>query len=185
MMTLAIRLLGSAALILAFTHCADVRREYHYFDDMHYSPAGDTAKLDKYNKRQYDMLEPENTIAYKGVPAYPYGADPASADQAARELKVPANFDMKRGEKKYQIYCAPCHGAQGYGDGPVAKKFTSVRALASSAAKPAQADGFSLAKIYHIATVGSGAMKGYAPQVQSDDRWNIAAYVKNELQKRK
>lgn len=185
MTTFAIRIFGLAVLTVAFANCADVRREYHYFDDMHYSPAGDTAKLDKYNKRPYDMLEPENTIAYNGAPAYPYLADLTSADQAARELKVPGTFDMKRGEKKYQIYCAPCHGAQGYADGPVARKFASVRPLATSPGKPAQAEGYSLAKIYHIATVGNGAMKGYAPQVQSDDRWNIAAYVKNELQKRK
>lgn len=176
---------GAAALVFFAANCADTRRQYHYFDDMMFSPVGDTAKLDKNTGRPYDMLEPENTITYNGAPAYPYGADPASADQAARELKVPATFDVKRGEKKYQIYCAPCHGAQGYADGPVAKKFTSVRPLATSPGKEARADGFSLAKIYHIATAGSGAMKGYAPQVQVDDRWNIAAYVKNELQKRK
>lgn len=184
-MMLFARALGLSALILAFASCAETRREYHYFDDMHYSPAGDTAKIDKYGKRQFDMYEPENTIAYNGSPAYPYAKDPAGAEQAARELKVPTAFNLKRGEKQYQIYCAPCHGAQGYADGPVAKKFTSVRPLASSPARAAQAEGFSLSKIYHIATVGNGAMQGYAPQVQTDDRWNIAAYVKNELQKRK
>lgn len=174
-----------AVFALALFACADVRREYHYFDDMHYSPAGDTAKLDKYTNRQYDMAEPENTIAFNGQPAYPYKKD-ADVEAATRDLKAPAAFDLKRGEKKYQIYCAPCHGAQGYADGAVAKKFAGVRPLATAPGKPAErADAFPVSKIYHIATAGQGLMQGYAPQVQSDDRWNIAGYIKNELQKKK
>jgi mono/diheme cytochrome c family protein len=170
---------------LAALGCADTRREYHYFDDMHYSPAGDTAKFDNRGMRAYDMLEPENTVVYGGGPAYPYKKD-ADVEIASRELRAPATVDTKRGEKKYQIYCAPCHGAMGYADGPVAKKFAGVRPLATAAGKPAErAETFAIAKIYHIATVGQGLMQGYAPQVQEQDRWNIAAYVKNELQKKR
>ncbi len=175
--------LATGAIVL--TACAETRREYKYFLDMHYSPAGDTAKFDGIGKRQYDMLEPENTIAYNGSPAYPYKKD-VDVETAARELKAPGSFDLKKGEKKYQIYCAPCHGAQGYADGLVAKKFAGVRPLATAAGKATErSEGFSLAKIYHIATAGQGAMQGYAPQIQEQDRWNVAAYIKNELQKRK
>lgn len=178
----AILLTAAAA---AFIGCADVRREYHYFDDMHYSPGGDTAKFDNRGKRYFDMLEPENTVAYNGSPAYAYKKD-ADTEAAATALKAPATIDLKRGEKKYQIYCAPCHGALGYADGTVAKKFAGVRPLATAPGKPAErADAFAISKIYHIATVGQGLMQGYAPQVQEQDRWNIAAYIKSELQKKK
>jgi len=170
--------LAATAFYVA-TACADTRREYHYFDDMHYSPAGDTAKQDKYTGKQYDMLEPENTVTYGGVPAYPYKKD-IDVEQATRELKAPANIDVKRGSERFHIYCAPCHGAEGHADGPVAKKFAGVRKLVNE-----RADTFPLTKIYHIATVGQGAMQGYAPQIQEQDRWNIAAYIKNELQKKK
>ncbi len=170
---------------VSVTACAETRREYKYFLDMHYSPAGDTAKIDGIGKRQYDMYEPENTITYNGAPAYPYKKD-VDVETAARELKVPATFDLKKGAKKYEIYCAPCHGAQGYADGLVAKKFAGVRPLATAAGKPTErAEGFALAKIYHIATAGQGAMQGYAPQIQEQDRWNVAAFIKNELQKKK
>ena len=168
-----------ATAVIAVTACAETRREYHYFDDMHYSPAGDTAKIDKYGKRQYDMLAPENTISVNGIAAYPYKKD-IDTDLATKELKAPANVDLKRGEKQYLIYCAPCHGAQGIADGPVSKKFAGVRKLANE-----RADTFAISKIYHIATVGQGAMAGYAPQVQEQDRWNISAYIKSELQKKK
>jgi mono/diheme cytochrome c family protein len=182
------KIMRMAVLVVAaigLTACAETRREYKYFLDMHYSPAGDTAKFDGIGKRQYDMYEPENTIAYNGSPAYPYKKD-VDVEVAARELKAPATFDLKKGEKKYQIYCAPCHGAQGYADGLVAKKFAGVRPLATAPGKAAErAEGFSMAKIYHIATAGQGAMQGYAPQIQEQDRWNVAAFVKNELQKRK
>jgi len=168
-----------AAAVVTLTACAETRREYHYFDDMHYSPAGDTGKIDKYGKRQYDMQAPENTVSVNGIAAYPYKKD-IDTDLATKELKAPANVDLKRGEKQYLIYCAPCHGAQGNADGPVAKKFAGVRKLANE-----RADTFAISKIYHIATVGQGAMAGYAPQVQEQDRWNISAYIKSELQKKK
>ncbi len=168
-----------AAAVVTLTACAETRREYHYFDDMHYSPAGDTGKIDKYGKRQYDMQAPENTVSVNGIAAYPYKKD-IDTDLATKELKAPANVDLKRGEKQYLIYCAPCHGAQGNADGPVAKKFAGVRKLANE-----RADTFAISKIYHIATVGQGAMAGYAPQVQEQDRWNISPYIKSELQKKK
>lgn len=168
-----------AAAVVTLTACAETRREYHYFDDMHYSPAGDTGKIDKYGKRQYDMQAPENTVSVNGIAAYPYKKD-IDTDLATKELKAPEKMDLKRGEKQYLIYCAPCHGAQGNADGPVAKKFAGVRKLANE-----RADTFAISKIYHIATVGQGAMAGYAPQVQEQDRWNISAYIKSELQKKK
>ncbi|MCX7632955.1 MAG: cytochrome c [Turneriella sp.] len=174
--------LGRAALsvlVLAGTGCADVRRHYHYFLDMHYSPASDTAKWDDIGNRQFDMQEPDYTITYGGKPAYPYQKD-VDVERASRELVAPANFDLKRGEKYYQIYCSPCHGLSGNADGPVAKKMPTVRKLVGQ-----PAESYPLTRIYHIATVGQGTMKGYAPQVREEDRWNIAAYVKNELQKKK
>lgn len=173
------RIATIAAAVVVLSACADTRRQYHYFDDMHYSPAGDTGKIDKYGQRQYDMHAPENTVSVNGVTTYPYKKD-VDTDLATKELKAPASVDLKRGEKQYQIYCAPCHGAQGNADGPVAKKFAGVRKLANE-----RADTFAISKIYHIATVGQGAMAGYAPQVQEQDRWNIAAYIKSELQKKK
>lgn len=174
-----VRIAAAALVLVATVGCAETRREYHYFLDMHYSPGGDTAKFDNIGQRPYDMYEPVGTVTYGGNVAYPYKKD-LDVDKATRELKAPATFDLKRGEKKYQIYCAPCHGAQGNADGPVAKKFAGVRKLANE-----RADTFPISKIYHIATAGQGAMAGYAPQVQEQDRWNIAAYIKNELQKKK
>jgi mono/diheme cytochrome c family protein len=178
-MTRAIRFSLLALFAAAATGCAETRRQYHYFLDMHFSPGGDTAKFDNIGQRPYDMYEPVGTVTYGGNGAYPYKKD-LDVDKATRELKAPATFDLKRGEKQYQIYCAPCHGAQGNADGPVAKKFAGVRKLANE-----RADTFPISKIYHIATAGQGAMGGYAPQVQEQDRWNIAAYIKNELQKKK
>jgi mono/diheme cytochrome c family protein len=169
----------SCLVVAASAGCADIRREYHYFLDMHYSPAGDTAKFDNIGQRPFDMYEPDGTVTYGGNGAYPYKKD-LDVDKATRELKAPASFDLKRGEKQYQIYCAPCHGVQGNADGPVAKKFAGVRKLVNE-----RADNFPISKIYHIATAGQGAMGGYAPQIQEQDRWNIAAYIKNELQKKK
>ena len=81
-----LRFAVAATVLVAVTACAETRREYHYFDDMHYSPAGDTGKIDKYGKRQYDMHAPENTITFNGNAMYPYKKD-VDTDVAAREKK--------------------------------------------------------------------------------------------------
>lgn len=166
-------------IALIATGCADWRRHYHYFLDMQFSPGGDTAKVDTVGNRSYDMHEPDGTVPFHGTPAYPYKKD-IDVEKATRELKAPASFDLKKGEVQYNIYCEPCHGLKGHAEGPVQKKFVSVRKLTDE-----RADTFPLTKIYHIITAGQGAMGAYAPQVQETNRWNIAAYVKNVLQKKK
>jgi len=176
--------LVSIVSALMLTACADTRREYKYFDDMHYSPGGDTAKFDRIGKRNYDMAEPENTVTYLGSGKYPYKKD-LDTDIATRSLVAPAKFDMNRGRKRYDIFCAPCHGMTGLADGPITKKFAGIKPLVAAAGQPAvQAEGYPIAKLYHIATVGQGLMQGYAPQIQEKDRWDIAGYIKIVLQKR-
>ena len=57
-----------------------------------------------------------------------------NADTAFYVRKVPAVFDvsedfLKRGQERFNIYCSPCHGMSGYGDGMVA---TQAAALAAT-----------------------------------------------------
>ena len=84
---------------------------------------------------------------------------------------------LARGEERYNIYCQPCHGALGYGDGPVTRRGGGF------AVRPAnfhqkKYEPAPLGYIYAVATSGFGTMLGYASQVPVEDRWAIAAWVR-------
>jgi mono/diheme cytochrome c family protein len=81
---------------------------------------------------------------------------------------------MRRGRQRYDIYCTPCHGLTGEGDGMVVQRgyrrppsFTIDRLRQ---APPGH--------VYDVITNGFGAMPDYAAQVPVRDRWAIAAYVR-------
>jgi mono/diheme cytochrome c family protein len=81
---------------------------------------------------------------------------------------------MARGQQRYNIYCAPCHGLTGHGDGVVKKYgYATVRSL-HEAVIVRQPDG----ELYHTITHGRGTMWAYGSQIGIDDRWAIVAYVR-------
>jgi mono/diheme cytochrome c family protein len=82
--------------------------------------------------------------------------------------------DLDRGQERFNIYCSPCHGRTGEGNGMVVQR------------------GFRQAASYHVdrlrempvgyfvgvITNGFGAMPDYRSQIEAEDRWRIAAYVR-------
>lgn len=125
-------------------------------------------------------IPPENTVPI-GYKPYAYSRDPVGAQ---KNLKNPLSGDMSPqvvdlGRKKYEIYCAVCHGYQGAGDGPVAPKMALKPPALISEKITTMNDG----GIYHIITDGQGVMSSYAYQlVEERDRWAIVNYVRS-LQK--
>jgi mono/diheme cytochrome c family protein len=81
---------------------------------------------------------------------------------------------LARGRERFGIYCAPCHGLAGDGDGiivahgfPRPPSYHVDRLLAA----PAQ-------HFVDVITHGYGAMYAYADRVDPHDRWAIAAYIR-------
>jgi mono/diheme cytochrome c family protein len=98
----------------------------------------------------------------------------ADALPAGMEL-TPALLD--RGQQRYNIYCQPCHGELGYGDGPVTRRGGGFPV------KPAnlhlkRLEPAPLGYIFHVASEGYSTMLGYKAQVPTHDRWAIAAWVR-------
>ncbi|HMP83344.1 MAG TPA: cytochrome c [Verrucomicrobiota bacterium] len=81
---------------------------------------------------------------------------------------------MKRGQERYNIYCAPCHDQAGTGNG-VVKKFgyATIRGLHEPIIV-SQGDG----EIFNTISYGKNTMMGYAAQIPVEDRWAIVAYVR-------
>ncbi|MBL7686697.1 MAG: cytochrome c [Bdellovibrionaceae bacterium] len=125
-------------------------------------------------------LPPAGTVPV-GYTPYKYVGNPA---EAAAKLKNPYAGNttaevLELGRKKYEIYCALCHGYTGVGDGPVAPKMALKPPPLTSEKIITMADG----GIFHIITDGQGVMSSYAQQlVNENDRWAIVNYVRS-LQK--
>jgi mono/diheme cytochrome c family protein len=83
--------------------------------------------------------------------------------------------DLDRGEERYNIYCAPCHGGTGEGDGIVIERGFARRPPSYHSAALRDAP---VGRYFEAMTNGFGAMQPYADQVTVDDRWRIAAYIR-------
>lgn len=74
---------------------------------------------------------------------------------------------LRLGAERYAIFCAPCHGAAGAGDGPVvARGFPRPPAFPAEAARSMEA----------VATNRAGAHP-FADRIPPRERWAIARYI--------
>jgi mono/diheme cytochrome c family protein len=95
---------------------------------------------------------------------------------------VPANeATMVRGEERFGIHCAPCHGVDGSGDGIVHRRAFALKegtwVVPTNLADPkvvAQPVG----QLFNTISHGIRNMPGYALQITPEDRWAILLYVR-------
>jgi mono/diheme cytochrome c family protein len=81
---------------------------------------------------------------------------------------------IERGQDRFEIYCALCHGAGAAGDGPVnAAMFNIAPSLLT-----AQASGYSDGYLYTMVRNGRGIMPAHGDKVRGDDRWHVVNYLR-------
>ena len=81
---------------------------------------------------------------------------------------------MARGQERYNVFCAPCHGRTGVGNGMIVQRgFRQPPSYGEQRLRDAPA-GY----LYDVVTNGFGAMQDYAAQVPVADRWAIVAYIR-------
>jgi mono/diheme cytochrome c family protein len=82
--------------------------------------------------------------------------------------------DMRRGQERFNIFCSPCHGRLGNGQGMIPKRgFRQPPSYHIDRLRKAPVGHF-----FDVATNGFGAMPSYASRVPVDDRWRIIAYIR-------
>jgi mono/diheme cytochrome c family protein len=81
---------------------------------------------------------------------------------------------LLRGQNRFDIYCTPCHGLQGAGNGmivqrgfPAPPSYTDQRLLEVP-----------IGYFFDVMTNGFGRMYSYKTRIAVEDRWAIAAYVR-------
>jgi mono/diheme cytochrome c family protein len=81
---------------------------------------------------------------------------------------------LERGEGRYKIFCTPCHGLQGDGNGMVSMRGMKHPPTFHDNRLRQSPNGY----FYDVITNGFGAMYGYSAQIPPRDRWAIVAYVR-------
>lgn len=82
--------------------------------------------------------------------------------------------DLLRGQQRFNIYCAPCHGQLGNGSGTVVLRgFVPPPTFHQDRLRNAPVGHF-----YDVITNGLAPMPSYANQIPPRDRWEIIAYVR-------
>ena len=102
-----------------------------------------------------------------------YSGKMNGADATMFPFAIDANV-MARGQERFNVYCSPCHGQTGRGDGMVVRRgFRRPPTFHQDRLRDAP-----VGHVFDVITNGFGAMPDYAAQIKVEDRWAIIAYLR-------
>ena len=89
---------------------------------------------------------------------------------------VPATAEsLERGARQWTLTCAPCHGPQAHGDGPLADSLPRrPKDLSRMAAPPVLPDGIIA---YRIAN-GRNGMPAWKSVIGPDETWDLVNFIR-------
>lgn len=158
---------------------------YHIFPDMDFQPKfkSDTA-ADIFPDGRANRGELPGTIAVGSLEAddlfYRGLEDGAWTVGFPKQLEVTETL-VRRGQGRYNIYCAPCHGFDGRGLGAVPARL-AAQGGAWAARNLTEANGVAVkmpnGQLYNTISNGFNTMMGYSTQIPHADRWAIVLYVR-------
>jgi len=112
----------------------------------------------------------ENTVARGSI-----ADDELFVPKESNAFPLPLTPELlNHGRERYKIFCTPCHGIQGDGNGMVSMRGMKHPPSYHDARLLAVPNGY----IYDVITNGFGGMLSYSAQIPPADRWAIVAYVR-------
>lgn len=178
------------AFAATFSACKDKRStglEYarNMYDPIAYNP-------DQPNKNFKDgktaQLPPAHTkpVGFTEYDEYPNTKEGYDAAGVSMVNPLPVDtVNLAQGKHLFTVFCAPCHGEKGDGQGHLVKieKFSGVPAYQTGASsRGGNMVDLTAGKIYHTITYGVNNMGSHASQISPTDRWKVVMYVQ-QLQK--
>ncbi|OIR11412.1 hypothetical protein GALL_69050 [mine drainage metagenome] len=118
---------------------------------------------------------PEHSVPVQGTASFV--KDMEAADK--QKNPVPATQkSVELGGRLFGIYCTPCHGYAGKGDGLVGQKLVLQPYNLTADQTKQRSDGF----IWGMMTFGGAVMPPYANDLSPTERWHVVNYVRKVLQ---
>ncbi len=182
-LTLTLLALIPPALIVKSRYSKSDKPRIHIIQDMDFQERYKTQSAHPLLPRGAASMEPvAGTIARGELNEDDHMYRGMAGDEFVRGFPMALTESvLNRGQRQFAIYCAPCHGLTGVGDGPIARR--ADRLAEGTWVAPTsfhtelvleQAEG----QIFHTITNGVRTMKPYAAQIEVADRWAIVAYVR-------
>lgn len=98
-----------------------------------------------------------------------------------RDDETPMHALMERGQQRFDIYCAPCHGEAGLENGGVVPRRGATAESWSWSVPSLHGErqrAYPVGALYDVIANGYNTMPGYAAQIPVEDRWAIATYLR-------
>lgn len=174
--------------ILGFRGSLSTRTPLEVFPDMdHQAKYKPQAESKFFADGRVDRVRPAGTVAF-GRRSDAADANFLKADDAkfaGKDAKgawivgFPAGVTvdaklLERGQDRFAVYCAPCHGALGDGNGITKQYGMGATPTYHDDRLRKMAEG----EIFNTITHGKGNMLSYADKLPADDRWAVIAYVR-------
>jgi mono/diheme cytochrome c family protein len=103
-----------------------------------------------------------------------YAKEAREAAAARPNPVAPTAQSVKKGGDLFAIYCTPCHGSSGKGDGLVAAKFVPPPDLTNAELQKTRTDGYWQSYL----SVGGAVMPSYGEALSPEERWHVVNYVR-------
>ena len=145
-------------------------------NDMHVQPKILPLRpSDFYADGRGSRIPPEGTVARGQLREDTYLHTGMINGKPADMMPFPATREvLERGRERFNIYCSPCHSELGDGNGMIVQRgFRRPPSFYEPRLRQVP-----LGHFFDVMTNGFGAMPDYAAQVNTRDRWAIAAYVR-------
>ncbi len=146
-------------------------------------------RLDMRNQPRYEPFE-ANAFFDDGAALRPVVADTVARGQLREDEQLhtgringeladsfpftPTVALVERGQERYTIFCAPCHGISGDGTGTMTRYGMEQPVSFHDPALRAESTGY----YFTVITNGTRIMPSYAARIPPADRWAIVAYVR-------
>ena len=160
----------AATAFAALAASAACRQDMH--DTPRYKPL---QQSDSYADKRSSRPIIEGTVARGFLKADDIFYTGMQAGVPVEKIPMPLTAAVvDRGRERYNIYCSPCHGVAGDGDGMIVKRgYKQPTSYHDPRLRNEKAGYF-----FDVMTRGFGQMPDYAAQVSPKDRWAIVAYIR-------
>jgi mono/diheme cytochrome c family protein len=154
-----------SAVALGFASCNPIRQ------DMANQPKNrPLSPSDFFTDGRSERPLVENTVAHGSL-----ADDELVVAKDSNTFPLPVTEELLvRGRQRYGIFCSPCHGLQGDGQGMAAVRGMKHPPSYHDDRLRKSPNGY----FFDVITNGFGGMLGYSAQIPPRDRWAIVAYVR-------
>ncbi|MEM7050639.1 MAG: cytochrome c [Acidobacteriota bacterium] len=163
----------ATTLLLALVLVGSFGCRQGMFDQAKYEPL---EKSDFFDDGASARPLPANTIArgfLRDDRAFWFGVD--ADGQAVDRIPRPVDAAMlKRGQQRYAVFCSPCHGMTGEGNGVIVQRGYPVPSSFHEQRLRDMPDGY----FFSVISEGFGRMPSYRSQITAEDRWAITAFLR-------